>query len=114
MEAVDQEVLVTCMNLTHVRKTFQLALLCTKRHPSERPTMHEVARALVSLLPSAPVAKLCSAPTKPVDYSQFVGDKGLQQSQLEQKQRQQVPQETNSSDAQWLARFREVISMNTL
>ncbi|PPR84413.1 hypothetical protein GOBAR_AA36304 [Gossypium barbadense] len=114
MEAVDPEVSVTCMNLTHVRKTFQLALLCTKRLPSERPTMHEVARALVSLLPSAPAPKLCSAPTKPVDYARFIVDEGLQRSQKEQQQRQQVPQETNSSDAQWFARFREVISMNTL
>ncbi|KAB2001634.1 hypothetical protein ES319_D11G007300v1 [Gossypium barbadense] len=114
MEAVDPEVSVTCMNMTHVRKTFQLALLCTKRHPSERPTMHEVARALVSLLPSAPAPKLCSGPTKPVDYARFIIDKGLQRSQKEQQQRQQVPQETNSSDAQWFARFREVISMNTL
>ncbi|KAK8703390.1 hypothetical protein V6N13_021706 [Hibiscus sabdariffa] len=113
MEAVDPEVSVTCLNLAHVRKTFQLALLCTKRHPSERPSMHDVARALVSLLPAAPPTKLCSAPTKPVDYAQFVVGKGLQprQSQLEQ---QQPRQETNSSDAQWFCRFREAISMNTL
>ncbi|GMJ14923.1 ERECTA-like 1 [Hibiscus trionum] len=111
MEAADPEVSVTCLNLAHVRKTFQLALLCTKRHPSERPTMHDVARALVSLLPAAPPAKLCSAPTKSVEYAQFVVGKGLQrQSQLEQQPRQ----ETNSSDAQWFSRFREAISMNTL
>ncbi|KAE8723603.1 LRR receptor-like serine/threonine-protein kinase ERECTA [Hibiscus syriacus] len=110
MEAVDPEVLVTCLNLAHVRKIFQLALMCSKRHPSERPTMHDVARALVSLLPAAPPI-ICSAPTKTVDYAQFVVGKGLQQlSQLEQ----QPPQETNSSDAQWFSRFREVISMNTL
>ncbi|KAK8692704.1 hypothetical protein V6N13_070311 [Hibiscus sabdariffa] len=112
MEAVDPEVSVTCLNLAHVRKTFQLALLCTKRHPSERPTMHDVARALVSLLPVAPPTKLCLAPTKPVDYAQFVVGKGLQsrRSQFEQQPRQ----ETNSSDAQWFCRFREAISMNTL
>ncbi|KAK6250498.1 hypothetical protein SCA6_004503 [Theobroma cacao] len=112
MEAVDPEVSITCMDLSHVRKTFQLALLCTKRHPSERPTMHEVARVLVSLLP-APPTKLSSAPPKPIDYSQFVIGKGQKRLQLEQQQ-PQVEQETNSSDAQWFVRFREVISKNTL
>ncbi|XVF12384.1 hypothetical protein REPUB_Repub08aG0112900 [Reevesia pubescens] len=112
MEAVDPEVSITCMDLAHVRKTFQLALLCTKRHPSERPTMHEVSRVLVSLVP-APPTKLCSAPTKSIDYGQFVIDKGQQRSQLEQHQ-QRVQQETNSSDAQWFVRFQEVISKNTL
>ncbi|XP_007038488.2 PREDICTED: LRR receptor-like serine/threonine-protein kinase ERL1 [Theobroma cacao] len=112
MEAVDPEVSITCMDLSHVRKTFQLALLCTKRHPSERPTMHEVARVLVSLLP-APPTKLSSAPPKSIDYSQFVIGKGQKRLQLEQQQ-PQVEQETNSSDAQWFVRFREVISKNTL
>ena len=112
MEAVDPEVSVTCMDLAHVRKTFQLALLCTKRHPSERPTMHEVARVLVSLVP-APPTKLCSAPPKSIDYAQFVIDKGQQRSQLEQQQ-QRIQRETNSSDDQWFVRFREVISKNTL
>ncbi|XVE64117.1 hypothetical protein DITRI_Ditri07aG0076100 [Diplodiscus trichospermus] len=111
MEAVDPEVSVTCMDLAHVRKTFQLALLCTKRHPSERPTMHEVARVLVSLV--TPPTKVCSAPPKSIDYARFVIDKGQQLSQLGQQQ-QQVQQETNSSDAQWFVRFREVISKNTL
>ncbi|KAK9291753.1 hypothetical protein L1049_019703 [Liquidambar formosana] len=110
MEAVDPEVSVTCMNLAHVRKTFQLALLCTKRYPSERPTMHEVARVLVSLLPPPP-AKPCLAPTKAIDYAQFVIDKGQQQPKTPQPQ---VQPDNNSSDAQWFVRFREVISKNTL
>ncbi|BAT89741.1 hypothetical protein VIGAN_06079000 [Vigna angularis var. angularis] len=54
METVDPEVSITCMDLTHVKKTFQLALLCTKGNPSERPTMREVARVLASLLPASP------------------------------------------------------------
>ncbi|XWS37728.1 hypothetical protein CRYUN_Cryun19dG0069900 [Craigia yunnanensis] len=112
MEAVDPEVSVTCMDLAHVRKTFQLALLCTKRHPSERPTMHEVARVLVSLVP-APPTKLCSAPPKSIDYAQFVIDEGQQRSELEHQQ-QRIQRETNSSDVQWFVRFREVISKNTL
>ncbi|KAK0598044.1 hypothetical protein LWI29_030998 [Acer saccharum] len=108
MEAVDPEVSVTCLDLNKVRKTFQLALLCTKRHPSDRPTMQEVSRVLLSLLPPPP-AKPTSVPTKPIDYSKFVIDKGQKQ-----QPQQQVKQENNSSDAQWFVQFGEVISKNTL
>lgn len=111
MEAVDPEVSVTCMDLAHVRKTFQLALLCTKRNPSERPTMREVARVLVSLLP-APATKPCSNLPKTIDYAKFVIDKGQQQAKVKQPYAQQP--ENNSSDAQWFVRFGEVISKNTL
>lgn len=114
MEAVDPEVSVTCMDISHVRKTFQLALLCTKRYPSERPTMHEVARVLVSLLP-APPTKTCLGPPKKIDYAQFVINKGQQQPKMPPQQEQpQVQRDNNSSDAQWLVRFREVMSENTL
>ncbi|KAI3458247.1 hypothetical protein Pfo_014910 [Paulownia fortunei] len=109
MEAVDPEVSVTCMDLSHVRKAFQLALLCTKRHPSERPTMHEVSRVLVSLLPPPP-KKPCSTAPKSIDYAQFVIGKGQPHLQMPQ---QQLQQENNSSDAQWFVRFGEVISKNT-
>ncbi|XP_021687889.2 LRR receptor-like serine/threonine-protein kinase ERL2 [Hevea brasiliensis] len=93
MEVVDQEVSITCMDLTHVRKTFQLALLCTKRYPSERPTMHEVLRVLDSLLP-APPTKPCSAPTKRVDCTMFLIDKGQQHPTPKHQ-----AQHENSSDA---------------
>lgn len=118
METLDPEVSVTCMDLSHVRKTFQLALLCLKRNPIERPTMHEVARVLVSLLP-APPTKHCSV-SKGIDYAKFAVDKGQQQPKLQQQQQPQqqqqhpVQQESNSSDAQWFERFGEVISKNTL
>lgn len=110
-EAVDAEVSVTCMDLSHVRKAFQLALLCTKRHPSERPTMHEVSRVLVSLLPPPPPKKPSSmAPPKSIDYAQFVIGKGQPHLQMPQ---QQLQEDNNSSDAQWFVRFGEVISNNT-
>ncbi|KAK3220901.1 hypothetical protein Dsin_014871 [Dipteronia sinensis] len=112
MEAVDPEVSVTCLDLNKVKKTFQLALLCTKRHPLDRPTMQEVSRVLLSLLPPPP-AKPTSAPPKPIDYSKFVIDKGQKQ-QPQLKHQQQVKQENNSSDAQWFVQFGEVISKNTL
>ncbi|KAL3575694.1 hypothetical protein D5086_023795 [Populus alba] len=110
MEAVDPEVSVTCMDLTHVKKSFQLALLCTKRHPSERPTMQDVSRVLVSFLPALPTK--ASLLPKPIDYAKFVIDKGQQQQPIGNQQ--QPSQENNSSDAQWFVRFKEVVSKNTL
>ncbi|GMH18339.1 hypothetical protein Nepgr_020180 [Nepenthes gracilis] len=109
MESVDPEVLVTCTNLSHVRKTFQLAFLCTKRHPSERPTMQEVARVLVSLLPLPPPLlpkKSSPPPRKADDYAHRLIDKV-------HTQQDGVPLD-ESSDAQWFVRFGEVISNNTL
>lgn len=112
MEAVDAEVSVTCMDISHVRKAFQLALLCTKRHPSERPTMHEVSRVLVSLQPPPPAKKTCSTPPRSIDYTKFVIGKGQPQLQMQTPTPQQ--QSDSSSDAQWFVRFGEVISNNTL
>lgn len=111
MEAIDPEVSVTCMDLGLVRKTFQLALLCTKRNPSERPTMHEVARVLISLSPPPPTKPL-TLPPKPINYSQLVAQAEAKQ-QLQQLQQQQLG-DNNSSDAEWFVRFGEVISKNTL
>lgn len=104
MEAVDPEVSVTCMDLSHVKKTFQLALLCTRRHPSERPTMHEVAGILQSLLPATKKPS-SGGPERKTGYTQYViGD------ELRSQQQQQCD---NSSDAQWFFRFRELVSNNT-
>ncbi|MQL96794.1 hypothetical protein Taro_029469 [Colocasia esculenta] len=104
MEAVDSEVSVTCTDLGVVRKAFQLALLCTKRHPSDRPTMHEVARVLVSLLP-APPPKSWATPSKLLDYKTFL---------VNQEQKKDEEQDHSTSDAQWFVKFGEVISKNTL
>ncbi|KAG5077787.1 hypothetical protein JHK82_056482 [Glycine max] len=108
METVDPEVSITCIDLAHVKKTFQLALLCTKKNPSERPTMHEVARVLVSLLPS-PLSKILAPPAKKFDYAHFVIEKGQQRKVEEQK-----PQQDNIlPNAQWFVRFGDVISKST-
>ncbi|MBA0747618.1 hypothetical protein Gogos_004519, partial [Gossypium gossypioides] len=62
METVDPEITDTCKDLGAVKKVFQLALLCTKRQPSDRPTMHEVTRVLGSLMPldTPPTKQLAS------------------------------------------------------
>lgn len=112
METLDQEVSVTCVDLSHVKKTFQLALLCTKQNPIERPTMHEVARVLISLLP-LPVTKPWSVATKTsIDSAKFVNDKGQNQPKLLQQQQQQPfqPESSSSRDAQWFVRFGDVLS----
>ncbi|XP_019451330.1 PREDICTED: LRR receptor-like serine/threonine-protein kinase ERL1 [Lupinus angustifolius] len=111
MEAVDPEVSVTCIDMAHVKKTFQLALLCTKRNPSERPTMYEVARVLVSLLP-APPPKIHAPPTRTYDYKHFVMKKG--QNKYPKMEGIQPEQDNTSSDAQWFVRFGDVISKNSL
>ncbi|CAA3010747.1 LRR receptor-like serine threonine- kinase ERL1 isoform X1 [Olea europaea subsp. europaea] len=110
METVDLNVSVTCMDSSHIRKTFQLALLCTRPHPFERPTMHDVSRVLVSLLPPLPM-KTCSASPTSINYAKFVIGKG--QTQLHMPP-QQLQQDNNSSDAQWFVKFGEVISKNSL
>nr|QAS62435.1 LRR receptor-like serine/threonine-protein kinase ERL2 [Sedum alfredii] len=107
METVDPEVMVTCVDMSHVRKTFQLALLCTKSNLSDRPTMHEVSKILVSLLPASVTKTLVT--TKPTDYAKFLINHG--HPQLESR----VADNSNtSSDAHWFIRFRDAISNNTL
>ncbi|KAL0533302.1 hypothetical protein IC582_030115 [Cucumis melo] len=109
MEAVDPEVSVTCIDLAHVRKTFQLALLCTKHNSSERPTMHEVSRVLISLQPAQPTVKRSSFPTKTLDYAQYVIEKG-QHRKLKGGQEEQQKSDVNTSDARWFVQFGEVTS----
>ncbi|CAJ2630141.1 unnamed protein product [Trifolium pratense] len=113
MEAVDPEVSVTCIDLADVKKTFQLALLCTRKNSSERPTMHEVARVLISLLP-APPSKVkvvaTAAAAKSFDYAPFVVEKGQQHRKLDGLQPQQG---SSSPKAEWFVRFGDVISKSS-
>nr|XP_016513934.1 PREDICTED: LRR receptor-like serine/threonine-protein kinase ERECTA [Nicotiana tabacum] len=112
METVDPEITATCKDLGDVKKVFQLALLCTKRQPAERPTMHEVARVLESLVPVAetkqpnptPPALLPSAKV-PCYMDEYVNLK--------------TPHLVNcssmsTSDAQLFLKFGEVISQNSV
>lgn len=105
MEAVDSEVSVTCTDMNLVRKAFQLALLCTKRHPSDRPTMHEVARVLLSLLP-APAVK--PSTTKTVDYTPFLTSTAAEMSH------DVYDIGDNSSDEKLFMKFGKAISKHTI
>uniref|UniRef100_A0A0E0A6G3 non-specific serine/threonine protein kinase n=1 Tax=Oryza glumipatula TaxID=40148 RepID=A0A0E0A6G3_9ORYZ len=111
METVDPDIADTCKDLGEVKKVFQLALLCTKRQPSDRPTMHEVVRVLDCLvrpdLPpkSAQQLAMPQPPAVPSYINEYVSLRGTS-----------VLSCTNSSctsDAELFLKFGEVISQNT-
>lgn len=112
METVDTEVAATCKDLGVVRKVFQLALLCTKKRPSDRPTMHEVARVIQSLLPVPEPKQVSSvrmnqsAPSN--DYRRYLDE------YADSKHRDVTGSTSSTSDGQLFVRFGEVISQNTV
>ncbi|KAG5048312.1 hypothetical protein JHK85_009415 [Glycine max] len=115
METVDPDITATCKDMGAVKKVFQLALLCTKKQPVDRPTMHEVTRVLASLVPSI-------TPPKQTDQTQVV----LSDSQPSAKMQCYKDEYANlttphlvncpsmsTSDAQLFLKFGEVISQNS-
>ncbi|KAJ3672486.1 hypothetical protein LUZ60_007207 [Juncus effusus] len=108
MEAVDSEVSITCTDSNHIKKAFQLALLCTKRYPSDRPTMHEVSRVLLSLLPNPnPSGKNLIFTATNMDFTRFLNPSNEVKSES-------YNSGDSSSDSQWFVRFGEVISKNSM
>ncbi|KAI3514042.1 hypothetical protein L1887_12358 [Cichorium endivia] len=109
METVDPEITATCKDLSEAKKVFQLALLCTKRQPSERPTMHEVVRVLTSILPPPqpnPMGPATLLPSSKVS------------SYMDEYANLKTPHLVNcssmsTSDAQLFLKFGEVISQNS-
>lgn len=112
MDAVDPEITSTCKDLGAVKKVFQLALLCTKKQSSDRPTMHEVTRVLNCLLPPSPpkqapnsmnsLALPGSVPTYMDQYSNLKNPNVAMNATL-----------SSTSDANLFLKFGEVISQNT-
>uniref|UniRef100_A0A0E0HMD9 non-specific serine/threonine protein kinase n=1 Tax=Oryza nivara TaxID=4536 RepID=A0A0E0HMD9_ORYNI len=111
METVDPDIADTCKDLGEVKKVFQLALLCTKRQPSDRPTMHEVVRVLDCLvrpdLPpkSAQQLAMPQPPAVPSYINEYVSLRGT--SVLS------CANSSCTSDAELFLKFGEVISQNT-
>ncbi|CAA7401259.1 unnamed protein product [Spirodela intermedia] len=111
METVDPEITASCGDMGAVKKMFQLALLCTKKQPSDRPTMHEVSRVLGCLVgpeasPPTTTKHLLQQPAQPQQAlppaSQVPGFAGaLGCASL------------SASDGQLFRRFGEVISQNS-
>ncbi|BFG18054.1 hypothetical protein CerSpe_043280 [Prunus speciosa] len=115
METVDPEVMATCMDLGAVKKVFQLALLCTKRQPTDRPTMHEVTRVLGSLVPS-PAPSKQSIPMNPP--STLLLPSAKVPCYMDEYANLKTPHMLNcpsmsTSDAQLFLKFGEVISQNS-
>ncbi|PWZ24811.1 LRR receptor-like serine/threonine-protein kinase ERECTA [Zea mays] len=120
METVDQDITDTCKDLGEVKKVFQLALLCSKRQPSDRPTMHEVARVLDSLVcPAGPPPKQAQAQaqaqasekpstTAPSYVSEYVGLRGGGGGSA-----LSCTNSSSASDAELFMKFGEVISRST-
>lgn len=108
MEMVDPDISSTCKDLGVVKKVFQLALLCTKRQPSDRPTMHQVTRVLGSfMLSEQPPA--AAADTSTLTASCYVDEYA----------NLKAPHNVNcssmsASDAELFLRFGQVISQNSV
>ncbi|VFQ97763.1 unnamed protein product [Cuscuta campestris] len=114
METVDPEITETCNDPGDIKKVFQLALLCTKRQPFERPTMHEVARVLESLIHPTEVKKLFSEKT----LSPLASSVKTVQCYKDEYANLKNPHLVNyasmsTSDAQLFLKFGEVISQNS-
>ncbi|XP_078157629.1 leucine-rich receptor-like protein kinase family protein isoform X2 [Carex rostrata] len=109
METVHPDITATCKDLGEVKKVFQLALLCLKQQPTDRPTMHEVVRVLDCLI--QPVL-----PTKPFQTGtpQVVPSYIDEYANLRNNGALTCDTSTScSSDAQLFIKFGEVISQNT-
>lgn len=113
METVDPEITATCTDLGAVKKVFQLALLCTKRQPTDRPTMHEVTRVLGSLVPSPTPAKQATLnPSSTTLSSVKVPCYMDEYANLKTPHMLNCPS-MSTSDAQLFLKFGEVISQNS-
>ncbi|MCO5574876.1 hypothetical protein L7F22_028669 [Adiantum nelumboides] len=108
VEIVDPILTDADSELAGVNKALQLALLCTKKHPSARPTMYDVVRVLLTLFPAVS--------TKPALLSQ----KGLSYPRYldeykDRKSKDDLTLGSSSTSANYLfVKFGEVISENTV
>lgn len=110
METVDPDVTATCKDLGAIKKVYQLALLCTKRQPADRPTMHEVARVLASLVPLTTPPKQLTPPLPAISAKLPC--------YMDEYANLKTPHLVNcpsmsTSDAQLFLKFGEVISQNS-
>ncbi|KAF8055259.1 hypothetical protein N665_1300s0007 [Sinapis alba] len=111
MEMADPDIASTCKDLAVVKKVFQLALLCTKRQPNDRPTMHQVVRVLGSFMLSEerPAAAVAATSTTLTTSSCYVDEYA----------NLKTPHNVNcssmsASDAELFLRFGQVISQNSV
>nr|BAJ96098.1 predicted protein [Hordeum vulgare subsp. vulgare] len=110
METVDPDIADTCQDLGEVKKVFQLALLCTKKQPSDRPTMHEVVRVLDCLVHPDPPPKVAQPhpqpPNGPSYANEYVSLRGA-------GALSSCANSSSTSDAELFLKFGQAISHNT-
>ncbi|CAH8308033.1 unnamed protein product [Eruca vesicaria subsp. sativa] len=109
MEMADPDITSTCKDLAVVKKAFQLALLCTKKQPSDRPTMHQVVRVLGSFMLSEQPPAAAAATSTTLTASCYVDEYA----------NLKTPHSVNcssmsASDAELFLRFGQVISQNSV
>ncbi|CAN8284383.1 unnamed protein product [Cochlearia groenlandica] len=109
MELADPDITSTCKDLGVVKKVFQLAILCTKRQPSDRPTMHQVTRVLSSFMLSEQPPAAAAATSTALSSSCYVDEYA----------NLKTPHNVNcssmsASDAELFLRFGQVISQNSV
>lgn len=109
MEAVDPVIKHTPTDLAAINKALQLALLCTKKQPAARPTMHDVVRVLLSLFPAAP-KKPMVATQSGVAYPRYLDEYGDSKS----KDDLNLTGSSSTSAGHLFVKFGEVISQNTV
>ncbi|MCO5587848.1 hypothetical protein L7F22_041800 [Adiantum nelumboides] len=106
-EILDPEVKSTCIDLACVTKALQLALLCSKKQPSARPTMHDVVRVLLSLFP-ATVPKAMLQGRVGSNYRRYLDE------YADSKHREELTGSSSTSGGHLFVKFGEVISQNTV
>lgn len=112
METVEPDITDTCSDPGAIKKVFQLALLCTKRQPSDRPTMHEVARVLSCLIaPNLPQS--AKQPPLPSPLPSTLPSYINEYASLKNNAALTCAASQSSSDAHLFLKFGEVISQNT-
>ncbi|KAL6861853.1 hypothetical protein ACP4OV_017553 [Aristida adscensionis] len=109
METVDPDIGDTCKDLGEVKKVFQLALLCTKRQPSDRPTMHEVVRVLDCLVNPDPPPKASQPSPQPAAVPSYINE----YVSLRGTSTLSCANSSSTSDAELFLKFGEAISQNT-
>lgn len=111
MDTVDPDISATSKDLGEVKMVFQLALLCTKRQPSDRPTMNEVSRVLGSLIPSNTPKQPGTALPAPLPSAKVTTCYMDEYANFKTPDLVNCPS-MSTSDAQLFLKFGEVISQN--
>ena len=117
MDILDPEVKITCTDLSSVKKALQLALLCSKKQPSARPTMHDVVRVLFTLFPSqSPKAVAATSPQIRAgsNYHRYLDDYADRQQHREDLTGSSSSTSSSTSEGHLFVKFGEVISQNTV